>query len=179
MVKVEYSARFLYMSFLVVAGRSIEARLAFWRGKRGGGGAKGRTASIHFVDAPLSLSPKRASPTTRAHAQPPSAASTSFSHANNPLARLQQPNRKPTSQAALSPFLFLLRRKRRGPPRSRRTHIMPPKKKDEGPKERPILGRFKNNLKVRESRRPPPPRSSFVDARARPNPAHPAHTRLH
>lgn len=26
---------------------------------------------------------------------------------------------------------------------------MAPKKKDEGPKERPILGRFKNNLKVR------------------------------
>jgi len=36
---------------------------------------------------------------------------------------------------------------------------MAPKKKDDGPKERPLLGRFKSNLKARAARCAPPARA--------------------
>jgi hypothetical protein len=49
----------------------------------------------------------------------------------------------------LLPASLLQQRPRGCPSQNHKTAAMAPKKKDEGPKERPILGRFKNNLKVR------------------------------
>lgn len=50
---------------------------------------------------------------------------------------------------------------REGPPVT-----MPPKKKEEAPKERPILGRFRNNLKVRALGRDGPAAVSVQTAEA-------------